>query len=99
MDITIHGKSINLMDRGVDTMYLTDITDYITRTGLTKDELIRFTVAEIRMLESAQTEYTTAYRALEYLDDRTSAIGDLIVDIAKCIATKTAKLDKYKGLK
>jgi len=97
-NIIVDGKEVDLSLRDIETLTLTTLEEYITLTGLTKDELIKFTQAEITMLDSARKKYITVYRELPYLDPRTNTLGNLLAYIEKRIASKTRKLKKYKGL-
>ncbi len=97
-NIMIDGKEVDLSHRDIEVLTLTTLEEYITLTGLTKEELIKFTQAEITMLDSARKKYIVIYRELPYLDPRTNTLGNLLAYIEKRIASKTRKLNKYKGL-
>ena len=49
-NISIDGKVISLTSRDVETIYLVNIEDYLAKTGLSKEQLIQHTQAEIKML-------------------------------------------------
>jgi len=97
-NIIVDGKEVDLSLRGIEVLTLTTLEEYVQKTGLSREELVKFTQAEITMLDSARKKYITVYRDLVYLDPRTNTLGNLLAYIEKRIASKTRKLNKYKGL-
>ena len=94
--LQVGDKSIDLLNRDIDTIYLCKLEEYMEQTNTTIDELIKFISIEIDMLEKAKRQYIKAYRALPYLDSRTSVLAKLLIDIDKKLTSKTIKLKKYK---
>ena len=98
MKIIIEDKNVDLESRCVETIYLVNIEEYLAKTGLSKEQLIQHTQAEIKMLEEARVRYGVAYRELKPLDFRSTDLSKLIGDIEKRISAKERKLKKYKEI-
>jgi len=94
--IEVNGKVISLHSRSLETLYLVTLDEYIKETGTDINSLISVLSTEIQMLERARIHYVKTYRELPYLSDNTGPIGDLLSDLTKQIAAKTAKLNRYE---